>query len=178
MHVQVNADAVPLALGLACRHSHLGSNLQAVCSLLAVSKAVQQAVLDACSGPDNSQLHLTFDADAATAAAHGVTTPLQYLQRLSHQAQWLTRYGRLAKQLSIYRTTATSKDLSHGLNGADEAVMCLAVKPPLQLQMLQLAPIGPLRNPAAVLQQVDAAYLTKLTVGPRWPRCGAAASSG
>jgi hypothetical protein len=67
--LQDRAESAPLVLGLACRHSQLGANLQALASLLRVSRAVQHAVLDACSGPGNSlqqldarhltRLHLT-----------------------------------------------------------------------------------------------------------------------
>uniref|UniRef100_A0A383W8H4 Uncharacterized protein n=1 Tax=Tetradesmus obliquus TaxID=3088 RepID=A0A383W8H4_TETOB len=176
MNANVNADAVPLVLGLACRNSHLGSDLQAVCSLLRVSKAVQQAVLDACSGTGSSQLQVAIDGDANTAVAHGVGSPLQYLRRLSHQAQWLARHGGLVKQLSINKcTTIPHRDLSRDLDGADEAVVCLAVRPPVQLQELQLGQThGSLLNPAAVLQQLDASHLTQLSVSIPVANYGAA----
>jgi hypothetical protein len=56
--LQGRTESAPLVLGLACRHSQLGANLQALASLLRVSRAAQQAVLDACSNLGNSQLQL------------------------------------------------------------------------------------------------------------------------
>jgi hypothetical protein len=162
--LQENADSVPLVLGLACRHSHLGRDLPALCSLLRVSKAVQQAVLDKCSGPGNSQLQILVDADASSAAARGITTPLQFLQKLSHQAKWLAKHGRLVKLLSVNKSRDAANDLSSDLGGADEAVMSLAVRPPVQLQNLDLNAAAPLRKPAALLTQLDGSHLTQLQV--------------
>jgi hypothetical protein len=155
--LQERADAAPLVLGLACRHSHLGGNLQAVCSLLRVSRVVQQAVLNACSGPGNSQLHLCMSGVAAWPPSRAApSADLQLLQRLSFQAKWLSKYGRLVQSMELSAGTQ--------LLGADEALMCVAVRPPVQLQRLNIDQLHPAANPAAMLQRLDASHLTHLTV--------------
>jgi hypothetical protein len=120
-------------------------------------------VLDACSGPGNSQLHLSLAGGAPAcpsnskpevalqAAKAGLTT----LQRLNHQARWIVKNGRLVKQLTLSGGS--------GLRGADEAVMCIAVQPPVRLQALTLAVTRPLKYPAAVLRQLDTSHLTSLS---------------
>jgi hypothetical protein len=161
--LQDRAESAPLVLGLACRHSQLGGNLQALASLLRVSRAVQHAVLDACSGPGNSQLQLSLaggapvftSRDAPEAALQAAKAGIKALQRINHQARWMVKHGRLVKQLTLSG--------GPGLKGADEAVMCMAAQPPVQLQALTLAVTRPLQYPAAVLRQLDASHLTSLS---------------
>jgi hypothetical protein len=134
-----------------------------VCSLLRVSKAVQQAVLDACSGPGNSQLQLSLEGGAPLltnkqgreAALHAAKAGLQRLKRLNHQARWIAKNGRLIKHLTLSGGS--------GLDSANEAVMSIAVRPPVQLQALTLAVTRPLQHPAALLRQVDGSHLTMLS---------------
>jgi hypothetical protein len=157
--LQERADAAPLVLGLVCRHSHLGGNLQAVCSLLRVSKAVQQAVLDACSGPGNSQLQLRLTGFGVWSPSRVPSTDLQLLQRLSFQVKWLSKFGRLVLSMAL--------SANPRLHAADEALMCVGVRPPVQMQQLSLGGLYPLANPSAVLQQLDASHITEMTVGIR-----------
>jgi hypothetical protein len=143
-------------LGWRAATPQLGANLQAVASLLRASRAVQQAVLDACSGPGNNQLQLCLRGVPTWSPSCVPITDLQLLQHFSFQVKWLRKYGRLVQYMALSASTR--------LHGADEALMCVAVRPPVQLQGLSLGAIASLANPAAVLQQLDASHLTQLTV--------------
>jgi hypothetical protein len=80
---------------------------------------------------------------------------LHRLQCLNHQARWIATYGRLVKHLTLSGGS--------GYDNADEAVICITVRPLVQLQGLTLAVTRPLQYPAAVLRQLDASHLTSLS---------------
>ena len=75
-------------LALAARHSTLCTDSRSMCSLLCVSQAVQQAVLDKCGAPGINGLSVSLIAAApGTKAAQDVTAQLAWLRKFSPLVQ-------------------------------------------------------------------------------------------
>jgi hypothetical protein len=72
--------------------------------------------------------------------------------KVNRQAAWLAEHGRLVGQLLLRFNPA--------LSGADAAAMRAALRPPLQLQHLQLCTC----SPAGLLRQLEPSRLTRLVI--------------